>query len=160
MNRNRIIPAAISMICLSASCTNSSHLLVYQHSNLGLNTGINPANQSVHVRIGVRNEVVAIVPKYVIPPKGTEVEKKFEAASAYFGTRFRINSIWEVPEAAEVLATGNAAVLAASKGRLRLTKGHDDAPATNPSNTATGQAAATDQNSVSPTDSGNTTVQN
>lgn len=147
------------MICLGTSCTNSSHLLVYQHSNLGLNTGINPANQSVHVRAGVRNEVVAIVPKYVIPPKDGEKENKFEAASAYFGTRFRINSIWEVPEAAEVLATGNAAVLAASKGRLTLKAGHDDAPTTPASITSTNQSPAADPIPTPPVDGGATTAQ-
>lgn len=116
---------ATALVCMATSCTNSSHLLVYQHSNLGMSTGINPANQSVHVRIGVRNQVVAIVPKYAIEPEDGR-KKKFEAASAYFATRFRINSIWEVPEAAEVLATGNAAVLVASKGKLKLKEGHDD----------------------------------
>jgi hypothetical protein len=107
------------------SCTNSSHLLLYQHSNLGLNTGINPANQSIHVRVGVRSEFAAVVPKYVKKQTDLKAKKDFEAASAYFGSRFRVSSIWKIPEAAEVLVTGQAAVIAASKGRLRLKENYD-----------------------------------
>ena len=137
--------SAIYLLLLPAlnSCTNSSHLLLYQHSTLGLNTGVNPSNQSVHARIGIRREFGAIVPKYAIAKLDKEsaetaLEKPvddFEAASAYFGSRFRVTSIWAVPEAAEVLATGQAAVLAASKGRLRLKEGHDKVTTESPSTT-------------------------
>jgi hypothetical protein len=118
-----IYPAAC--IGLMSSCTNSSHLLLYQHSSMGMNTGINPANQSVHVRIGARSEFAAVVPKYIKRQHELGNEPEFEAASAYFGSRFRVSSIWKTPEAAEVLVTGQAAVIAASKGRLRLKENHD-----------------------------------
>lgn len=119
-----------SVAAFGSSCTNSSHLLLYQHSNMGMNTGINPANQNVHVRIGVRSEFAAVVPKYMkkaeaATDKNAAQEPNYEAASAYFGSRFRVNSIWQIPEAAEVLVTGQAAVIAASNGRLRLTPDHD-----------------------------------
>lgn len=124
-----IIPGMIAGL---SSCTNSSHLLLYQHSTLGLNTGVNPSTQALHARIGIRREFGAIVPKYAQPKidknAGTTDAKPvddFEAASAYFGSRFRVTSIWAVPEAAEVLATGQAAVLAASRGKLRLREDHD-----------------------------------
>lgn len=123
-------------ICHLASCTNSSHLLLYQHSNLGMNTGVNPANQNVHVRIGARSEFAAVIPKYkerpIAPSNGAQAPvPNFEAASAYFGSRFRVTSIWTIPEAAQVLATGNAAVIAASGGRLRLEENHDQPIAKN-----------------------------
>jgi hypothetical protein len=120
-----VIGSLAACICLMTSCTNSSHLLLYQHSNSGMNTGINPANQSIHVRIGVRREFAAIVPKYIKRPDKVGSKPDFEAASAYFGSRFRVSSIWAIPEAAEVLVTGQAAVIAASKGRLRLKDNHD-----------------------------------
>ena len=127
------------LLCTSAilfgvtSCTNSTHLLLYQHSNLGMNTGVNPANQNVHVRIGARSQFAAVVPKYVDTYKGKDGaaqatangEPQFEAASAYFGSRFRVTSIWKIPEAAQVLVTGQAAVIAASNGRLKLRENYD-----------------------------------
>lgn len=126
------VSAFVSVLALIPSCTNSSHLLLYQHSTMGLNTGVNPATQAVHARVGIRREFGAIVPKYVKAASDDQKKDKngdpipeFEAASAYFGSRFRVSSIWKVPEAAEVLATGQAAVLAASNGRLRLSGNHD-----------------------------------
>lgn len=123
----RTATLAAALACMAASCTNSSHLLLYQHSNLGMNTGINPANQNVHVRIGARSEFAALIPKYKVrQAEGVKTsEPNFEAASAYFGSRFRVTSIWKIPEAAQVLVTGNAAVIAASGGRLKLEENHD-----------------------------------
>ena len=141
--KNKVLFCQTVAALLSISCTNSSHLLVYQHSNVGLNTGINPANQSIHARIGVRSEVAAIVPKYEIKGANKTEEGKYEAASAYFGTRFRVNSIWEVPEAAEVLTTGNAAVLTASRGRLSLKDRHDEAASNQPSADTTPSSPST-----------------
>lgn len=127
MNRLKLPLGLALLVCAASSCTNSSHLLLYQHSTMGLNTGINPANQNVHVRVGVRSEFAAVVPKYIKRQDATKVNEPpdYEAASAYFGSRFRVSSIWKIPEAAEVLVTGQAAVLAASNGRLRLKPNHD-----------------------------------
>ncbi len=95
-----------------------------------MNTGVNPANQNVHVRIGARSEFAAVIPKYkertIAPVNGAAPPNpNFEAASAYFGSRFRVTSIWTIPEAAQVLVTGNAAVIAASEGKLKLKENHD-----------------------------------
>lgn len=91
---------------------------------MGLNTAVNPSNQSVHVRVGIRREFGAVVPKYIKPSTPGQKDD-YEAASAYFGSRFRVSSIWQVPEAAEILTTGQAAVLSASNGKLRLKENHD-----------------------------------
>jgi hypothetical protein len=101
------------MICNLSSCANSSHLLLYQQSNLGLNTGMNPSTQNLHVRVGLRREFGAIIPKYSKDEGGFETQ----AASAYFGSRARITSPWRVPEVSEVMATGPAAVIAAKSGK-------------------------------------------
>jgi hypothetical protein len=139
MNKTLLyLPWAIFPMFAGSGCTNASHLLLYQHSNLGLNTGVNPSNQAVHCRVGIRREFGAIVPKWAEPGK-KKGEEKYEAASAYFGSRFRVSSIWKVPEAAEVLATGQASVIAASNGRLRLKETQQEAqPGTDPN--ANGQA--------------------
>lgn len=111
---------AICAIASLTSCQNSSHLLLYQQSNLGLNAAINPSTQNLHVRIGLRREFGAIVPKYEMEADSETLgipdphEKK--AASAYFGSRARITSPWRVPEVAEVMATGEAATIAAKGG--------------------------------------------
>ncbi len=145
-----------SAAVIGSSCTNSSHLLLYQHSNMGMNTGINPANQNVHVRIGVRSEFAAVVPKYKkkeeepAPGQTTKPEPNYEAASAYFGSRFRVSSIWQIPEAAEVLVTGQAAVIAASNGRLRLAAGHDQPQVTMTPATKPGEAQVTPEDSTIP----------
>lgn len=133
MNKIKQLLCASVIACGFTSCTNSTHLLLYQHSNLGMNTGVNPANQNVHVRIGARSQFAAVVPKYVDTYKGqdgkaastADRESQFEAASAYFGSRFRVTSIWQIPEAAQVLVTGKAAVIAASNGRLKLRENYD-----------------------------------
>jgi hypothetical protein len=133
MNKIKRLLCSSVMVCGVTSCTNSTHLLLYQHSNLGMNTGVNPANQNVHVRIGARSQFAAVVPKYVDTFKGqdgtalttADGEPQFEAASAYFGSRFRVTSIWQIPEAAQVLVTGQAAVIAASNGRLKLRENYD-----------------------------------
>jgi hypothetical protein len=104
---------AAACVCNLASCSNSSHLLLYQQSNLGLNAGVNPSTQNIHVRVGLRREFGAIVPKYTIDKDGKATN---QAASAYFGSRARVKSPFRVPEVAEVMATGPAAVIAASAG--------------------------------------------
>lgn len=113
---NRLTLASLLPVLVSAggltSCANSSHLLLYQQSNLGLNAGVNPSTQNLHVRIGLRRQFGAIVPKYAVDPDGGNTQ----AASAYFGSRARVTSPWRVPEIAEVMATGEAAVIAAGAG--------------------------------------------
>ena len=145
----RTATLASALACMAVSCTNSSHLLLYQHSSLGMNTGVNPANQNVHVRIGARSEFAAVIPKYKVRPEPTKdgetpAETNFEAASAYFGSRFRVTSIWKIPEAAQVLVTGNAAVIAASGGRLRLEENHDQPVASTPTGTQEQDAGGID----------------
>lgn len=111
---------AICAIASLTSCQNSSHLLLYQQANLGLNAAINPSTQNLHVRIGLRREFGAIVPKYEMEPNpdtpGIPDPHEKKAASAYFGSRARITSPWRVPEVAEVMATGDAAIAAAQAG--------------------------------------------
>ncbi len=119
-------------ICNLTACSNSSHLLLYQQSNLGLNAGINPSTQNLHVRVGLRRQFGAIVPKYALveTDDSGKVTTTNKAASAYFGSRARITSPFRVPEVAEVMATGRAAVIAAQSGNaLNFTT---KAPAANP----------------------------
>lgn len=136
MNKHRF--AKIASLSLSAvalvsaatltSCSNSSHLLLYQQSNLGLNAGINPSTQNLHVRIGLRRQFGAIIPKYTTGetnPDGTQTNK---AASAYFGSRARITGPFRVPEVAEVMATGAAAVIAAKSGKALDFTNQDTSP--------------------------------
>lgn len=104
--------AAICILTGFTSCQNSSHLLLYQQSSLGLNAAVNPTTQNLHVRIGLRREFGAIVPKYERDDDSGEKQ----AASAYFGSRARVTSPFRVPEVAEVMATGEAATLAAQAG--------------------------------------------
>lgn len=111
MHHRTLITLILAAASLS-SCQNSSHLILYQQSNLGLNAAVDPATQNLHVRIGLRREFGAIVPKYEDDAKPGDKQ----AASAYFGSRARVTSPFRVPEVAEVMATGDAAIIAAKAG--------------------------------------------
>lgn len=89
------------------SCANTSHLLVYQHTNLGLNAGASPQSGNVHARVGLRREFACIVPKVQTPQN--EKDPKIEAASSYVASRVKITNIYRSPEIDEVIATGEAA---------------------------------------------------
>lgn len=101
-----LIPLAAAS--LLASCNNISHLLVYQHSNIGFCAGLNPETTNVHVRLGVRQEVATLVPKVEIPT-GNNDETVKNAASAYVGMRVKMLSAFAVPEVEEIVASGKAA---------------------------------------------------
>ncbi len=116
----------------ATACSNSSHLLLYQQSNLGLNAGLNPATQNLHVRVGLRRQFGAIVPKYAV---GAEGERN-QAASAFFGSRARVSHPFRVPEVAEVMATGRAAVIAAQGGNALDFVTSDDVEALPPAESA------------------------
>jgi hypothetical protein len=90
------------------SCANTSHLLVYQHTNLGLNAGASPQSGNIHARVGLRREFACIVPK-VKTPQNEEDTPKIEAASSYVASRVKITSVFKSPEIDEVIATGMAA---------------------------------------------------
>lgn len=111
MTHKTLIPALFATACL-CGCQNSSHLILYQQSSLGLNSAIDPATQNLHVRIGLRREFGAIIPKY----EKEDGKNEKQAASAYFGSRARITGPFRVPEVAEVMATGEAATIAARAG--------------------------------------------
>lgn len=70
MKQNKNHPKHVSLLLLGAlvlpSCTNTSHAVLYQHSNLGFNTGIDPATANIHTRVGMRREFAAIIPKYKV----------------------------------------------------------------------------------------------
>lgn len=150
--RNSFILIGSVCICNLTSCSNSSHLLLYQQSNLGLNAGINPSTQNLHVRVGLRRQFGAIVPKYALVEtdvNGT-VTTTNKAASAYFGSRARITSPFRVPEVAEVMATGRAAVIAAQSGNaLNFTT---KAPAANPESVGSNDANPTPPVNPTPSD--------
>jgi hypothetical protein len=113
MNHKTKILGIIASTCL-CGCQNSSHLLLYQQSSLGLNAAVNPSTQNLHARIGLRREFGAIVPKYEKTKDDGTTEN--QAASSYFGSRTRITSPFRVPEVAEIMATGEAATIAARAG--------------------------------------------
>ena len=139
---------ALALGALLAACSNASHALLYQQSNLGLNAGINPATQNLAVRIGLRRQFGAIVPKYAkdsTPPaaspsedggaSGNEAstEAGNQAASTFFGSRARISSPFRVPEVSEVMVTGRAAVIAAQAGNaLDFTESETESGTTPP----------------------------
>lgn len=117
------IPTIVAGVILLSHCSNTSHLLVYQHSNFGLNVSSNPSTQKVHARLGIRNEIAVITPKTrqavldsngepetTTDKNGNQVAKtKLKAVSSYVSSRFRVVSIYRIPEVAEVVATGKAA---------------------------------------------------
>ena len=115
-------------VLLLASCQNSSHLIVYQHSNLGFNVGVNPETSNVHVRLGLRQEVGTIVPKVDLSDEeggqeqsepGVRKTKRFNAASAYAAVRMNTREIYMAPEVNEIVASGQAAInLASSPKKL------------------------------------------
>jgi hypothetical protein len=106
--------------------------MLYQHSNLGVNAGISPASNNLHVRVGLRREFGAIVPKYYdAEPKldangNQELDKdnktattpKREAASSFVAARMRVRGPFQTPEITECLASGTAAINAASGNGL------------------------------------------
>jgi len=108
-----LLAALITALGL-ASCANPSHLIVFQHSNLGVNAGVSPATNNFHVRVGLRREFAAVVPKYI--DEGTDANanrvraQRNEAASAFVAARMRVISPWHTPHISEILATGEAAV--------------------------------------------------
>lgn len=101
--------AVLIVSCASfVACANTSHVLVYQHSNFGLNAGLNPSTQSTHIRVGMRNEFAIITPR--LEYDNPENDKKgYKAASSYVATRFRVKDPFKAPEVAELVATGKAA---------------------------------------------------
>ncbi|HEY1050766.1 MAG TPA: hypothetical protein VGE39_13445 [Prosthecobacter sp.] len=95
--------ACLILVSMAASsCNNTSHLLVYQHTNVGFCAGINPETSNVHVRLGIREENVIVAPK---------IEKDCDktAASAFVATRVNVKSVFGTPEVNELVATGQAA---------------------------------------------------
>lgn len=123
------------LVCLplaAVGCANPSHLMLYQQSNLGVNAGISPATNNLHVRVGLRREFGAIIPKYYdsVPKVGADgaevVDKdgkvvtgqKREAASSFVAARMRVRSAFETPEITECLASGTAAIQAAGGNGL------------------------------------------
>ena len=98
---------AVILACL-ASCANSSHMLVYQKINLGINAGLNPQTGNLHARIGHRKEFACVVPK-------VSVGNKIKAGSSYVASRVRVNGPLSVPDIAEIIATGKAASNMGSK---------------------------------------------
>jgi len=116
----RSLLATLAALSL-ASCANPSHLIVYQHSNLGINGGVSPATSNFYVRIGLRREFAAVVPKYKeeVPPFDVP-EPKYEndAASAYVAARMRVTGVFSTPQISEILATGQAAINAANGNRV------------------------------------------
>lgn len=120
---------ALVLCALLCGCSNASHALLYQQSNLGLNAGINPATQNLAVRIGLRRQFGAIVPKYAKDSDGDGNQ----AASTFFGSRARISSPFRVPEVSEVMVTGRAAVIAAQAGNaLDFTESETESGTTPP----------------------------
>lgn len=115
MKTQLLLPALLAgaAALLNASCANSSHVLVYQHSTFGLNAAMNPATQSGHVRIGLRDETAIITPKLQPSPEEGWVEgtpkPTPKAASTYVASRYRVSDPFKAPEVEEIIATGNAA---------------------------------------------------
>jgi hypothetical protein len=87
---------AMGTVVFMASCANSSHMLVYQHTNFGLNAGVNPQSGNLHARIGHRQDFACVIPK--IEEDGTIV-----------ASRVRVHGPLQVPDIAEIVATGRAA---------------------------------------------------
>ena len=113
MNRNSVKSCHRwhSLLLLSVAvsgCANSSHLLIYQHTNLGLNSGINPQTGNLHVRIGLRRDFACVIPKVTMKNQDTDTQD-IKAASSYVVSRVRIRGPLEVPDIAEIIATGKAA---------------------------------------------------
>lgn len=119
------LPAA----CLIGACANPSHLVVYQHSNLGVNAGVSPATNNLHVRVGLRREYAAVIPKYE-----SDTRSEPAAASSFVVGRMRVAGAFKTPETTEVIATGNAAIQAAGGGGLP--KFIQDVAATDPTDTS------------------------
>ncbi len=113
MNRYTTLAAVLAIVALMASCANPSHLVVYQHSNLGVNAGMSPATNNFHVRIGLRREFAAVVPKYDDDPLPGMENEDFNAASAFIAGRMRVIHPMKTPEVTECIATGEAAINAA-----------------------------------------------
>lgn len=107
------MPPALTAVALMVSCANPSHLVVYQHSNLGMNAGMSPATNNFHVRIGLRREFAAVVPKYDDDPAPGISHEDFNAASAFIAGRMRVIHPLKTPEVTECIATGEAAINAA-----------------------------------------------
>jgi hypothetical protein len=105
MNQRLTLAAVSAVAALMASCANTSHLLVYQHTNSGLNSGINPQTGNLHVRFGYRQDFGCVFPKIKSNAVGDEVK----AASSYVASRVRVRGPWQVPDIAEFMATGRAA---------------------------------------------------
>ena len=89
---------------LISACANTSHMLVYQHTNFGLNAGVNPQSGNLHVRIGHRQDFACVIPKVKDETSGT-----IKAGSSYVASRVRVHGPLQVPDIAEIVATGNAA---------------------------------------------------
>jgi len=107
--------ALSALTCLSfSSCNNISHVLVYQHSNVGFCSGLNPQTNNVHVRLGIRQEVAALVPKVDHNTDSAVSEAEPDAASTYIAMRVNVDNPFATPEVNELIATGQAAVNIAS----------------------------------------------
>ncbi len=94
---------AMGTVVFMASCANSSHMLVYQHTNFGLNAGVNPQSGNLHARIGHRQDFACVIPKI------KEEDGNIKAASSYVASRVRVHGPLQVPDIAEIVATGRAA---------------------------------------------------
>lgn len=122
--------AAVAAVPGLVSCANPSHLIVYQHSNLGVNAGVSPATSNFYVRIGLRREFAAVVPKYEDDHTTDKDGKpRQEAASAFVAARMRVISPWKTPLINEILATGDAAVRIAGTKASTSGSGADSTPA-------------------------------
>lgn len=104
---HRWLPLLLLPIAFSG-CANSSHLLIYQHTNFGLNSGINPQSGNLHVRIGLRRDFACVIPKITMNNQETGTDD-IKAASSYVVSRVRVHGPLEVPDIAEIIATGKAA---------------------------------------------------
>lgn len=109
--KTKFIPSTSSCLMISiatvlcTNCANTSHLLVYQHTNFGMNAGLNPQTGNIHARIGLRKDFACVIPKIT-----DETTKEIKAASSYVSSRVRVRSPFEAPDIAEIIATGQAAV--------------------------------------------------
>ena len=104
------------MVSLSG-CANTTHMALYQNTNLGLKGGLNPQNSNVSVKIGFSREFISVIPK--VQHEDPAVEHPQEAGSVFAASRVDIQGL-NVPEIEEIIVTGDAAVEFA-----RSKEGHD-----------------------------------
>ena len=86
---------------------------------MGFNSGLSADSTSFHARLGIRQEIGAIIPKVNLTTDDGTAKIGPNAASSYVAMKVRSEGMNSAPEVQEIIASGVAARnLASSEKRL------------------------------------------